>query len=243
VAQIVSAQPEVNHNYEREHELNLWFVATAATQGALDDVLARIGRLAGLDVIALPLVEEFHIDLGFDLETGAAPRRGSRVPAGAALDDEDFRLVAAVQGGLEMVPEPYAALAARAGLSAVQVLDRLRQWLEDGVARRIGVVLRHDSLGYKANAMAVWDVPDADVSQAGARMARHPEVTLCYRRDRVLPRWRYNLFCMLHGRDRSAVEKTLQHLARREGLDGYPHAVLFSTQCFKQRGARYAETA
>ncbi len=243
VAAIVSAQPEVNHNYEREHELNLWFVATAATPAALDAALARIASLAAREVIALPLVEEFHIDLGFDLETGAAPRRAPRVPAGATLDEADLRLVAAVQGGLEVVPEPYAALAARAGLTTAQALERLRQWLEAGVARRIGVVLRHDALGYNANAMAVWDLPDADVSQAGARMARHAEVTLCYRRERVPPRWRYNLYCMLHGRDRAAVEATLQRLAREEGLAGYPHAVLFSTRCFKQRGARYADAA
>ncbi len=239
IAEIVSAQPEVNHNYERGHALNLWFVATAPDQGALDAALARIGSLTGCEVLPLPMVEEFHIDLGFDLRTGVSPRGPARTP-GATLDADDRRLVKAVQGGLELVARPFDALAARAGTTEIDVLARLGRWLESGVARRMGIVVRHDSQGYRANAMAVWDVPDATATQAGERLARHDEVTLCYRRERRLPRWPYNLFCMVHGRDRAAVEASLARIAHEDGLDAFPAAVLFSGRCFKQRGARYA---
>lgn len=68
IAAIVSAQPEVNHNYEREHELNLWFVAVAKDEAALSAALSRIGRATGCAVIDLPLVEAYHIDLGFPLQ-------------------------------------------------------------------------------------------------------------------------------------------------------------------------------
>ena len=68
VAAFVSAQPEVNHNYEREHPINLWFVVAAADDIAVSDVLARIETETGLEVIDLPLERSFHIDLGFDLE-------------------------------------------------------------------------------------------------------------------------------------------------------------------------------
>ncbi len=68
VAAFVSAQPEVNHNYEREHPINLWFVATAADGDAVTAVLARIEAETGLEVLDLPLERSFHIDLGFDLE-------------------------------------------------------------------------------------------------------------------------------------------------------------------------------
>ena len=67
VAAMVSSFEEVNHNYEREHELNLWFVATAPDQQHLDTVLAEIERQTGIPVIALPMIEDYHIDLGFDL--------------------------------------------------------------------------------------------------------------------------------------------------------------------------------
>ena len=66
VAAQVTALPEVNHNYQREHHYNLWFVATAPDQNALDQVLVAIEEATGLPVLVLPMLEEFHIDLGFD---------------------------------------------------------------------------------------------------------------------------------------------------------------------------------
>ncbi len=243
VANLVSAQAEVNHNYEREHPLNLWFVATAPSQEKLDAALDRIGTLAGLEVLSLPMVEEYHIDLGFDLSTGAVPRRGTASRAPAALDDTDRRLVAAVEGGFPLVPRPYAAIGEKAGIDEGAVLARLARWVEGGIARRIGLVVRHRSLGIDANAMAVWDVPDEWVPVVGAQLAAEPAVTLCYRRERRLPQWPYNLYCMLHGRDRGEVAAALASLRERAGLLAFPHAVLFSARCFKQRGARYVQAA
>jgi DNA-binding Lrp family transcriptional regulator len=65
VAALVSAIPEVNHNYEREHELNLWFVVAAPTEDRLASVLEEIARTTGIEVLDLRLVEAYHIDLGF----------------------------------------------------------------------------------------------------------------------------------------------------------------------------------
>lgn len=73
VAALVSGCPEVNHNYEREHELNLWFVVTAADADALAAVLCDIEARAGLAVIDLPLIEAFHIDLGFPITCRPPP--------------------------------------------------------------------------------------------------------------------------------------------------------------------------
>lgn len=67
VAALVSACAEVNHNYEREHRLNLWFVATAADSARLQQVLDDIAARSGCQVLAFPLLEDYHIDLGFDL--------------------------------------------------------------------------------------------------------------------------------------------------------------------------------
>lgn len=68
VANLVSAYPEVNHNYQREHRLNLWFVVAAPSEGAVRAVLADIAERTGLDVLDLPLLEPYHIDLGFELK-------------------------------------------------------------------------------------------------------------------------------------------------------------------------------
>lgn len=240
VADQVSAQPEVNHNYEREHAYNLWFVATASSVGALDNALARIERLSGQAVLRLPLVEEYHIDLGFDLVDGSVPRAGvATAGAPLALSAEQRRLVERLADGLPLVEAPYAALGAAVGMSESAVIETLRAWLALGVIRRVGAVLRHRALGYAANAMVVWDVPDDDVRACGMRAAQSPEVTLCYRRPRRMPAWPFNLYCMLHGTQRRAVEAAIERVAQTAALTGYPRQVLFSRRCFTQRGARY----
>jgi DNA-binding Lrp family transcriptional regulator len=248
VAARVGACREVNHSYEREHSLNLWFVATAAEDDALVRALAGIERDAGIGVLSLPLVAEYHIDLGFDL-TGEvptarrAPVRHGAAPA-PALDAADRALVAALAPGLRLVPQPFAALARTAGAPGAQaVLDRLAAWIEQGVIRRFGVVLHHRALGYVANAMCVWNVPDRAVDALGAALAREPSVTLCYRRRRGGARWPYNLYCMIHGRSRGEVQAALRGIATRHGLGAHAHAMLFSRRAFKQRGADYGSTA
>jgi DNA-binding Lrp family transcriptional regulator len=68
VAETISRYPQVNHNYEREHEFNLWFVVTAENEAALCRVLDEMETGTGYPVLALPLLEDYHIDLGFDLQ-------------------------------------------------------------------------------------------------------------------------------------------------------------------------------
>ncbi len=159
------------------------------------------------------------------------------------LDERDRALVRAVQGGLPLVPRPYAAVAAAAGMSEAEVISRLRRLAERGVIRRLGVVVRHRELGYTANAMVVWDVPDDRVAKLGRCLAAYPFVTLCYRRPRRPPAWPYNLFCMIHGRSREGVLAQVDQLVRECGLDALPRAVLFSRRRFKQRGAWYGGDA
>jgi len=68
VAAIVNAEPGVNHNYEREHLINLWFVVAAADEDALAEALERVERKSGIPVLDLKLEQAFHIDLGFELK-------------------------------------------------------------------------------------------------------------------------------------------------------------------------------
>ncbi|MGL1833029.1 siroheme decarboxylase subunit beta [Rhodocyclaceae bacterium SMB388] len=257
VAAKVSAVPEVNHNYEREHRFNLWFVITAADARRLDAVVEEIESATGCDVIVLPMEEAHHIDLGFELDRpgsdapdgGAAtnrPRSGRRcddlsasVEGPCALAGIERLLMRALQSGLPLVPRPYDALGQGIGLSGAMVRDTLDGWQASGVLRRFGVVVRHHELGYTANAMCVWDVPDHRVEAVGRLLGDQTGVTLCYRRRRALPHWPYNLFCMIHGKARDTVLDTRDRIAKELDLDVWPHSILFSGRRFKQRGACY----
>ena len=242
VAATVNRFPEVNHNYEREHRYNLWFVVTAASEGRLQATLKAIEEAAGLPLLKLPLLEEFHIDLGFPLHGHACKTKATAraVQPAAPIDEAGRRLVSVLQEGLPLFMRPFALIAERIGASESEVMGRIGNWLEDGAIKRFGVVVRHRELGYTANAMLVHDIPDHSVAELGRALAEEPAVTLCYRRPRVLPGWPYNLFCMIHGRERAEVEAIIADLRQRHGLADCAHDVLFSLTRFKQNGARYA---
>lgn len=157
----------------------------------------------------------------------------------AYLTDLDVRLLAALQNGLPLTPRPYAQVAALLGIGEDDVLERLAILQENGTISRLGVVASHRELGYRANAMVVWDVPDDQADACGRRLADLPFVTLSYRRPRRPPYWPYNLFCMIHGKDRGQVLAEVETATRQARLIGCDRAVLFSRRCFKQRGARY----
>jgi siroheme decarboxylase len=236
IAAQVSAHPEVNHNYQREHRYNLWFVATASDQVALAAALAAIEGETGCAVISLPLQQEFHIDLGFDLQAPHKHHAKNPGTPGREPDAIEKQLIAALQAGLELVSRPFARLGERIGMSEREVLERIAGWLNEGLIKRFGVVVRHHELGYRANAMVVFDAPDDEVDRIGRQLAAEPGVTLCYRRARSLPDWTFNLYCMVHGRSREEVLPVIEGLSRLAGL---PAQALFSTRRFKQCGARY----
>ena len=241
VAARVSALNAVNHNYQREHRFNLWFVVTASTVAHLHAVFQGIEHECGCGpVLVLPLLEQFHIDLGFGLSAATSHHFQSEVVvpvdvAAIALSGSEQALVGALQSGLQLVEKPFAEL----GWAESDAIALLTRWTATGVIKRFGVVVRHHELGYTANAMVVWNVPDDVVSQVGAQLANSGQVSLCYRRPRALPHWPYNLFCMVHGKDRNEVERRISSLVQRCGLDAYPHDILFSCRRFKQCGARY----
>lgn len=160
-----------------------------------------------------------------------------------SLDAEDRALLAAIADGLPLAPRPYAVLGARIGRSEAEVIESVARLIDDGVIQRFGVIVRHHELGYRANAMVVFDVPDDAVAAAGRRLAQLPFVTLCYRRPRRPPDWPYNLFCMIHGRERATVRRQIETATHAAELEGLPRAVLFSRRRFKQRGARYGAPA
>lgn len=154
------------------------------------------------------------------------------------MDDFARRLILATQQGLPLTPEPYAELARTLGCDEATVLAGIEDLLARGVIRRIGVVPNHYAIGYSANGMSVWDVDDAVVDALGERIGQLPFVTHCYRRPRHLPDWPYNLFAMLHGTSRAAVEQQAQELATILGAACRGHDILYSTAILKKTGLR-----
>jgi len=240
VAARVSAHPGVNHNYLREHPYNLWFVMTGAHQKNVESGVTALEIACGLPALRLPMVRAYHIDLGFDLHNGHATALrpiGNGGTAAEPIAFGEWPLAQRAEMGLAVIERPYALWAEELGWREEQVIACLQDWLAAGQLKRFGVVVRHHELGFAANAMGVFDVPDAAVDACGQALARQPGVTLAYRRARASG-WPYNLYAMVHGMQRGTVQAMIERAIHEAGLAPFSREILFSTRRFKQTGAR-----
>jgi DNA-binding Lrp family transcriptional regulator len=160
----------------------------------------------------------------------------------AALTPDERDVLAAIQDGLPLVREPYAAVAGRLGLDEARVIEIITSLLAERKIKRIGAIPNHYALGITANGMSVWDIPDAIATDVGRRLGERDEVTHCYKRPRH-PGWPYNIFGMVHGTSREAVIASVEQIARELDIAQYPHDVLFSTRLLKKRGTRVRASA
>jgi len=155
-----------------------------------------------------------------------------------SFDDIDRRLIKATEAGLPLCQRPYHALAQDLGLEPGDVMARLEHMLDVGAIRRIAAVPNHYRLGYTANGMSVWDVPDNVISAAGAKVGNLDFVSHSYHRPRHLPEWPFNLFAMVHGHDKDEIEGKVAAIAALLGQWDRGHRVLYSTRILKKTGFR-----
>lgn len=252
IANIVNQFDQVNHNYGREHAYNLWFVVTASDMVALKSTLAEIELQTGLPVLVLPMEASYHIDLAFSINvTGTESLTSNQIHnkvtnlernATTHLTDvEKTALRSAIEKGLPTHLSPYQVIAQQLDITEQQVLMQIALWQEEGLIRRFGLVIKHRKLGYDANAMVVWNIPNDNMDSVAQRLAKCAPVSLCYQRPRRLPDWPYNLFCMIHGTDRALVLQQIKQITEQLGLESIQKDVLFSFKAYKQHGARYGK--
>ena len=155
-----------------------------------------------------------------------------------SIDAVDRQIIVATQAGLPLVEQPYDALARQLGIDPEEVLSRVRAMQDAGIIRRIAAVPNHYTLGYRENAMTVWNVVDARVRVCGRKVGALGFVSHCYQRPRHLPLWPYNLFAMVHGRTRQEVTAEIAVIAGVLGDACRGRDVLYSTRILKKTGLR-----
>ncbi|CUK17521.1 hypothetical protein RUE5091_04131 [Ruegeria denitrificans] len=154
------------------------------------------------------------------------------------IDTKDREIIEALQGGLPLVPAPYAQVAETLGLEEDALLFRLAELKSRGVIRRIAAAPNHYKLGMTSNGMTVWDVEDDHITELGTRIGQLPFVTHCYERPRALPDWPYNLFAMVHGKDEVEVEEKRAEIAAILGDACRAKDILYSKRILKKTGLR-----
>jgi DNA-binding Lrp family transcriptional regulator len=226
-----------------EYHLGFWLHLDAA--GGLG--MRRWERMAeaGQDHLDLGALSSDNLPSSSTLaeDEGGEGRAGDQPEASATDKDDplDLALVTATQGGLPLVAEPYAAIARELGVSSARVRQGLATMLDRGAIRRIGAVPNHYRLGLRGNGMTVWDIEDEAVDRLGAAIAALEGVSHCYRRPRRPPLWPYNLFAMLHGRDRDEVRAAAARVAALVASHCRGHDILFSQAVLKKTGLRFTD--
>lgn len=243
----VNALPEVAHNYQREHQLNMWFVLATETPELLQQALERIEQEVNLPVYNFPKLQTFYLGLWLQVDenggVSTVPVPGPVKQGGMIIDELDRRIVRATQAGLPLLTAPYSEIAYACDCDTQTVIERMQRMQERGVIRRIGAVPNHFRLGLKANGMSVWDVDDEHLLEMGFRVGRLDFVSHAYERPRHPPLWPYNLFAMIHGHDRDEVTQKLEQVALLLGSRSRQYDVLFSTRILKKTGLRLACTS
>jgi len=249
VTQQVNSFAEVAHNYRREHKLNMWFVLATETPVEIIQILTSIEEATGLPVYNFPKQHEFYIGLRFDISKDNVHETISfadlSMPDNKSNDeykltDLDREVIKQTQSGLPITSQPYHAVADNIGFKANDVIEHLKKMLNSGVIRRIGAVPNHFRLGFKANGMTVWDVPDKQIIELGNQVGQLGFVSHSYQRPRHLPLWPYNLFAMVHGHTREAVNEKTEQIKQILGKNCRAHEILYSTEILKKTGLRLA---
>ena len=152
------------------------------------------------------------------------------------INDLDKKIIHYLQGDLPVGPRPFAALAEKIGITEEDLLGKIQVLKEQGILRRFGATLRHQLAGFHANAMVAWHVPEDKVEKTGTLMAGFKEVTHCYQRG-IQVEWKYNLFTMIHAKNKKNCERMARKIADKVGISEY--VVLLTLKEYKKTSPKY----
>lgn len=236
VADIVSSQNFVSHNYERDAEFNLWFTVVLPEDEGMNEIVEALADACKVSQwLLLPTLRAFKVGVALDasLRLGNIYEQCNDKPMPhREIGDEDKMCVRILQDELPLVSKPFDELAGRNGVDGKWLIERALLLSDEGRLRRIAASVNHRSLGYTANALVVWDVSDEDVERAGMKLASIPQVSHCYQRPKH-PDWHFSLYTMVHGTDESAVREFVETTAKTIRANSW--RILFSKREFKKR--------
>ncbi len=152
------------------------------------------------------------------------------------MNNIDKMIVRKLQNDIPLCSNPFTILSKEIGISERQLLKRIREMKKIGIIRRFGATLYHRRIGFKANAMVVWQVPKEQVEVVGKIMASFSEVSHCYQRS-TCSKWPYNMFIMVHGKSSLECEKVVAKISAATGIKKYK--LLYSTAELKKSSMKY----
>lgn len=249
-ADVINAHPGVSHNYLRDHRFNLWFTLSVPQTLDIHGHLRALARLSDCEsVLYLPGKKTFKRRVQFTISATPQPQApGSqtlRSPAEKSRKiplsrDRQEAIMDVLQHDLPLTSTPFLDIAHRFQVEAETFFEFARALQDQRIMSRFAAILRHRQLGYTANAMVVWTVPEPEVEAFGRYGAEQPAISHCYERA-TCPEWPYNLYTMIHG---ATVEQTQQVIdTLRHRFPNTPYERLNSVREFKKQRVNFFDHA
>ncbi|MDE1726361.1 MAG: Lrp/AsnC family transcriptional regulator [Thaumarchaeota archaeon] len=243
VASQVNRHPGVSHNYERNHEYNLWFTLAVPPGSDLKSEIDKFSKLQGINKVRmLPTIKLFKIGVKLEMVEGkeaeVKPTEEKKVIRDVKFvaTEDDKKYIRELQKDLEITERPFLKPAQSLGITEEQLLEKAKYYEEIGVMRRYAAILRHREAGFVANGMIVWKVPEERIEQVGEKLGAFPQVSHCYQRP-VYPDWPYNVFSMVHCKSNDDAQKIAREIQNQ--IDVHDYKILFSSREFKKTRVEY----
>ena len=243
VASQINRHPGVSHNYEREHQFNLWFTLAVPPGADLKTEVDKFNVLRGIKKVRmLPTLQLFKIGVKLDMvdekKHEIAPTEKKKEIKNVKFEptEEDKNFIRELQKDMEIIDEPFVKAAKNLGITENELFDKMKHYEDIGVMRRFAAILRHRKVGFTANGMIVWKVPEDRISEVGEKLGAFPQVSHCYERPTYAD-WPYNVFSMIHCKthdEAHEVAKTIQDQIKVPDYD-----ILFSSREFKKIRVEY----
>ncbi len=243
VANQINRHPGVSHNYERDHQFNLWFTLAVPPGSDLKSELEKFNVLEGIKKVRmLPTLQLFKIGVKLDMvddkKHDVAPTETKKevrnIEFNPTEDDKEF--IRQLQKDLPIIDEPFTEPAKSLGLTTDELFEKMRYYEEIGVMRRFAAILRHRQVGFTANGMIVWKVPPDRISQVGQTLGAFPQVSHCYERPTYAD-WPFNVFSMIHCKTHDEANQMAKTIQDQIHVDEYK--ILFSSREFKKTRVEY----
>lgn len=243
IAQQINRHPGVSHNYERNHQFNLWFTLAVPPGSDLKTEVDKFSKLPGIKKVRLlPTIQLFKIGVKLDMidekkhEIKPSEEKKSVRDVKFVATEDDKEFIRELQKDLEIVDRPFLKSAQKLGMTEEQVFEKLKYYEEIGVMRRFAAILRHRDVGFVANGMIVWKVPEERITEVGGKLGAFPQVSHCYQRP-VYADWPYNVFSMIHCKSEDEAENMAKIIQNQINVNDYK--ILFSAREFKKTRVEY----
>ena len=243
VASQINRHPGVSHNYERDHQFNLWFTLAVPPGADLDSQLEKFNVLKGIKKVRkLPTLQLFKIGVKLDMvddkKHEIAPTEEKKEIKNIKFEptEDDKNFIRELQKDMEIIDEPFVKAANNLGITEDELFSKMKHYESLGVLRRFAAILRHRQVGFTANGMIVWKVPEDRITSVGETLGSFPQISHCYERP-TYDDWPYNVFSMIHCKTHDEaydVAKTIQNQ-----IDVNDYKILFSSREFKKTRVEY----